>query len=81
MQSLGQASPTRATPTRVRDFMSLDATVTSFIPLRSWRRALQSPALRSRMGPAAVEESATELWDHPGTCKDNPHKGQRFHES
>jgi len=69
----------KTTPTRVSDFMGLDATEMSFIPLRSWRRAQQSPAVRSRIGPAVVEESDIELWERQGTYKDNPHKGQRFH--
>jgi len=60
--------------------MSFDATETSFIPLRSRRRAQQSPAIRSRIGRAVVEESDIELWERQGTYKDNPHKGQRFHE-
>jgi len=43
--------------------MSSDATETSFIPLHSWRRAQQPPAIGSRIGPAVVEESAIEFWD------------------
>jgi len=50
------------------------------IPLRSWRRAQQSPAFRFRIGPAVVEESDIELGEPPGTYKDNPYNGQRFHE-
>ena len=60
--------------------MSFDATEMSFIPLRSWRRAQQSPAIGSRIGLAAVEKSAIELWDRLGTYKDNSYKGQRFPE-
>jgi len=60
--------------------MSFDATETSFIPLRGRRRAQQSPAIRSRVGPVVVEESDIELWERQGTYKDNPHKGQRYHE-
>jgi len=55
--------PIKTTPTRVSDFMSSDATETSFIPLRSYRRSQQPPAIRSRIGPAVVEESAIEFWD------------------
>jgi len=72
--------PIKTTPTRVSDFIGFDATETSFIPLRSWHRAQQPLAIRSRIGPAAVEESAIEFWDCQGTYKDNPHKGQRFPE-
>jgi len=72
--------PIKTTPTRVSDFIGFDGTETSFIPLRSWHRAQQPPAIRSRIGPAAVEESPIEFWDCQGTYKDNPHKGQRFHE-
>jgi len=43
--------------------MSYDATETSFIPLRSRRRAQQSPAIRSRIGAMVVEESVIEFWD------------------
>jgi len=56
--------PLKTTLTRVSDFLSSDATETSFIPLRSWRRAQQSPAIRSRIGPVVVEESDIELWEH-----------------
>jgi len=69
----------KTTPTRVSDIMGFDATEPSSIPLRSWLRAQQSPAIGSRIGTAAVEESAIEFWDRQGTCKDNPHKGQLFH--
>jgi len=51
----------KTTLTRVSDFLSIDATETYFIPLRSWRRAQQSPATRLRIGAVAVEESAIEL--------------------
>ena len=71
----------KTTLTRVSDFLSIDATETYLIPLRSWRRAQQSPAIGSRIGPAVVEESDIELWERQGTYKDNPHKGERFHES
>jgi len=54
--------------------MSSDATETSFIPLRSWRRAQQPPAIRSRIGAVVVEESAIEFWERQSTTyKDNPH--------
>ena len=53
--SLGSARvPIKTAPTRVSDFMSFDATETSFIPLRSWRRAQQPPAIRSRIGAVVV---------------------------
>ena len=47
--------------------MCFDATQTSFIPLRSCRRAQQPPAIRSRIGAVVVVESAIEVWDrqHP----------------
>jgi len=67
--------PIKTTPTRVSDFMSFDATETSFIPLRSWRQDQQPPAIGSRIGQAVVEESAIEFWDRQGTYKDNSHKG------
>jgi len=60
--------------------MSFDVTETPFIPLRSWRRARLSPAIRSRIGEAVVEGSAIEFWNRQGTYKDNPYKGQRLHE-
>ena len=64
----------------VSDFMGSDATETSFIPLPSWRRAQQPPAIRSRIGAVVVEESAIKLWELQGTTyKDNPHNSQRFH--
>jgi len=47
----------------VSDFMGSDAKETSFIPLRSRRRAQQSPAIRPRIGEVVVEESALEFWD------------------
>jgi len=55
------------TLTRVSDFMSFDATETSFISLRSWGRAQHYPAIRSRIGAVVVEESAIEFLDrqHP----------------
>jgi len=68
------------TLTRVSDFLSSDATETSLIPLRSWRRAQRSPAIRIRIGAVVVEESAIEFWDRQSTNKDNPHKSQRFPE-
>jgi len=55
--------PTKTTLIIVSDFMSSDATETSFIPLRSWRRAQQPPAIRSRIGAVVVEGSVIELWD------------------
>jgi len=61
--------------------MSSDGTESSFIPLRSWRRGQQPPAIRSRIGAVVVEESAMEFWERQGTTyKDNPHNSQRFHE-
>ena len=65
---------------KVSDFMSFDATETSFIPPRSWRRAQRSRAIRSRIGAVVVEESAIEFWERKSTYKDSSHKGQRFHE-
>jgi len=54
--------------------MSSDGTEMSFIPLRSWRRGQQSPAIRSRVGAVVVEESAIEFWERQSTTyKDNPH--------
>jgi len=53
----------KTTLTRVSDFLSADATEKSFIPLRSWRRAQQSPAIRFRIGAEVVEESVIEFWD------------------
>jgi len=51
------------TLTRVSDFLGFDVTKTSVILLRSWRRAQQSPAIRSRIGVAVVEKPAIEFWD------------------
>jgi len=59
--------PIKTTLTRVSDFMSFDATETSFIPLRSWHRAQQPPAIRSRIGPAVVEESAIGFFGSPAS--------------
>jgi len=70
----------KTTLTRVSDFLSSDATETSFIPLRSWRRAQRSPAIGFRIGAVVVEESAIEFWDRQSPYKDNPHKSQRFPE-
>ena len=72
--------PVKTTPTMISDFRGFDATETSFIPLRSWRRAQQPTGIRFRIGVVAVERSAIEFWDRHSTCKDNPHKGQRFPE-
>jgi len=55
--------PIKTTPTRVSDFLGFDATETSFIPLRSWRRAQQPPAIGSRIGGVVVEECVIEFWD------------------
>jgi len=44
--------------------MGFDATETSFISPRSWRRAQHSPAIGSRIGVVVVEESAIEFLDH-----------------
>jgi len=70
----------KTTVTRVSNFLSFDATETFFIPLRSWRRARQSPAIRFRIGAVVVEESAIEFWDRHGINKDNSQKGARFPE-
>jgi len=64
----------------VSDFMRSDVTVTPFIPLRSWHRDRQSPAIRSRIGAVVVQDSAIRFWDRQGTYKDDSHKGQRLHE-
>jgi len=53
----------KTTPIMVSDFMGSDATKTSFIPLRSWRRAPQPPTIRSRIGAVLVEEFVIEFWD------------------
>jgi len=53
----------KTTLTRVSDFLSPDATETSFIPLRSWRRAQQSPAIRFRIGAVVVEKYGIEFFD------------------
>jgi len=53
----------KTTLTRVSDFLSSDATETSFIPLRSWRQAQQCPAIRFTIGAMVVEGSAIEFWD------------------
>jgi len=53
----------KTTLTRVNDFLSSDATETSFIPLRSWRQAQHSPAIRFRIGAVVVKGSAIEFWD------------------
>jgi len=47
--------------------MSLDATETYHILLRSWCQARQPPAIGSRIGQLVVEESAIELgdWQQP----------------
>jgi len=61
--------------------MGSDGTETFFIPLRSWHRAQQPPAIGSRIGAVVVEGSAIEFWESRSTTyKNNPHKGQRFHE-
>jgi len=57
--------PIKTTPIRVSDFMGFDVTETSFIPLRGCRRAKRPPAIRSRIGPAVVEESPIEFRDLP----------------
>ena len=51
----------KTTLIRVSELLSSDATETSFIPLHSWRRAQQSPAIGSRIGAVVVEESAIEF--------------------
>ena len=58
----------KTTLTRVSDFLSIDATETYFIPLRSWRRAQQSCAITSRIGAVVGEGFAIEFWDRQGTC-------------
>jgi len=50
-------------------FMSLDATEKYLIPPRSWRRAQQSSAIRSRIGPAVMKESAIEFGDRQYTIQ------------
>jgi len=70
----------KTTLTRVSDLLSSDVTETSFIPLRSWRRAQRSPAIRFRIGAVVLEESAIEFCDRQGIYKDNSHYGQRFPE-
>jgi len=57
------------TPRRVGGFMSHDATETYLIPSRSGRRAQQSSAIGSRIGPAVREESAIEFWDRQHTIQ------------
>jgi len=52
----------KTTPIMVSDFRGSDATKTSFIPLRSWRRAPQPSAIRSRIGAVVVEEFVIEFW-------------------
>ena len=51
----------KTTFTRVSDFLSIDATETYFIPLRSWRRAQQYPAIRLKIGAVVVGGSAMEF--------------------
>jgi len=51
----------QTTLTRVSDLLSIDVTETYFKPLRSWRQAQQSPAIRLRIGAVVVEESAIEF--------------------
>ena len=70
----------KTTLTSLSDFLSLDATEISFIPLRRWHREQQSPAIRFRIRAVVVEESAIEFWDRQAIYKDNSHKGQRFHD-
>jgi len=60
--------------------MSLDATEVSIIPLRSRHRAQQPPAIGSRIGAVAVEESDIELGERQETYKVSPHNGQRLYE-
>jgi len=55
--------PIKTTPIIGSDFMGSDATETSSIPLRSWRRAPQPAAIGSRIGAVVVEGSVIELWD------------------
>ena len=62
------------------NFMNKDRAEMDCAPLGSWRRAQQSPAIRSRIGPVAVEESDIKLWERLGIYKDNSHKGQRIPE-
>jgi len=49
--------------------MSSDTAETSFIPLRSYGRAQQPPAIRSRFGQPVVEEYAIEFWDRPNSIQ------------
>jgi len=55
--------PIKTTLIIVSDFMSPDATETSFIPLRGWHRAQQPPAIRSRIRAVVVAGSVMEFWD------------------
>jgi len=54
---------------RVGGFMGFDATETYLIPPRSWSRAQQPSAIRSRIGPPVMEESAIEVWDRQHTIQ------------
>ena len=49
--------------------MGFDATETYLILPRSRRRAQQPSAIRSRIGPAVMEESAIEFWDRQHTIQ------------
>ena len=60
--------------------MSFDATEMSIIPLRGWRQARQSHAIRFWIGAVVMVESAIEFRDREGIYKDNSHNGQRLHE-
>jgi len=57
----------KTTLTRVSDFLNIQATETYPIPLRTWHRAQQSPAIGFRIGAVVVEESAIEFWNRQGT--------------
>ena len=72
--------PLKTTSPRVSDLLGLDVTETSLIPLGSWRRAQQPPAIRFSIGAVVVEGSAIEVMDCEAIYKDNSHKGRRIHE-
>ena len=53
----------KTTRIMVSDFISPDATETSFILLFSWRQAQQSPTIWSRIRAVVVVESVIAIWD------------------
>ena len=62
------------------NFMNQSCGGEDLISFSSWRRAQQSPAIKTRIGPVVVEESDIKLWERQGIYKDNSHKGQLFPE-